>query len=172
MVTSELHLPLWTGNAEIYFLNAKWAFARKHDIFTREDNMLSSRVKIWCFRAKAHLVFHWCNIINLTHSLRSLVKYFALSRSAWQRSSLQFCLPYLSLSCSVSRHSSLQFCLCCLSLTRSLWRSSLLPLCLFILALCHSLSLCSSHKPCLLPVALTPLLPFGMIAIVFCFSQD
>ena len=24
-----------------------------------EHNMLSSRVKISCFRAKAHLVFHW-----------------------------------------------------------------------------------------------------------------
>ena len=30
------------------------------DIFTPEDNMLFSRVKISSFRAKAHLVFHWC----------------------------------------------------------------------------------------------------------------
>ena len=30
------------------------------DIFTCENNMLFSRVKISCFRAKAHLVFHWC----------------------------------------------------------------------------------------------------------------
>ena len=30
------------------------------DLFTCEDNMLFSRVKIWSFRAKAHLVFHWC----------------------------------------------------------------------------------------------------------------
>ena len=30
------------------------------DLFTCEDNMLFSRVKISCFRAKAHLVFHWC----------------------------------------------------------------------------------------------------------------
>ena len=30
------------------------------DLFTREDNMLFSRVKISCFRAKGHLVFHWC----------------------------------------------------------------------------------------------------------------
>ena len=29
------------------------------NLFTYEDNMLFSRVKI-CFRAKAHLVFHWC----------------------------------------------------------------------------------------------------------------
>ena len=28
-------------------------------IFTCEDNMLFSHVKISCFRAKAHLVFHW-----------------------------------------------------------------------------------------------------------------
>ena len=25
-----------------------------------ESNMLSSHVKISCFRTKAHLVFHWC----------------------------------------------------------------------------------------------------------------
>ena len=30
------------------------------DIFTCEDNMLFSLVKISSFRAKAHLVFHWC----------------------------------------------------------------------------------------------------------------
>ena len=30
------------------------------DIFTCEDNMLFSHVKIPNFRAKAHLVFHWC----------------------------------------------------------------------------------------------------------------
>ena len=30
------------------------------DIFTCENTMLFSRVKIPCFRAKAHLVFHWC----------------------------------------------------------------------------------------------------------------
>ena len=32
----------------------------KGDIFTREDNMLFSHVKISSFRVKAHLVFHWC----------------------------------------------------------------------------------------------------------------
>ena len=32
----------------------------KGDIFTCEDNMLFSNVKISSFRAKAHLVFHWC----------------------------------------------------------------------------------------------------------------
>ena len=30
------------------------------DIFTCEVNMLFSLVKISSFRAKAHLVFHWC----------------------------------------------------------------------------------------------------------------
>ena len=30
------------------------------DIFTYEDNMLLSHVKTPSFRAKAHLVFHWC----------------------------------------------------------------------------------------------------------------
>ena len=39
------------------------------DIFTREDNMLFSQVKISSFRAKPHLVFHWClynKVIYLT----------------------------------------------------------------------------------------------------------
>ena len=35
------------------------------DIFTREDNMLFSHVKISSFRAKAHLVFHWCLYNNI-----------------------------------------------------------------------------------------------------------
>ena len=39
------------------------------DLFTCEDNMLFSHVKISCFRAKAHLVFHWYlyNKIILLH---------------------------------------------------------------------------------------------------------
>ena len=32
----------------------------KGDIFTCEDNILFSHMKISSFRAKAHLVFHWC----------------------------------------------------------------------------------------------------------------
>ena len=32
----------------------------KSDIFTCEDNIVFSHVKISSFRAKAHLVFHWC----------------------------------------------------------------------------------------------------------------
>ena len=32
----------------------------KGHIFTCEDNMLFSHVKISSFRAKAYLVFHWC----------------------------------------------------------------------------------------------------------------
>ena len=44
------------------------------DLFTCEDNMLFSRVKISCFRAKAHLVFHWCfyNKQNITWPLREI----------------------------------------------------------------------------------------------------
>ena len=30
------------------------------DLFTCENNMLFPRMKISCFRGKAHLVFHWC----------------------------------------------------------------------------------------------------------------
>ena len=32
----------------------------KGDLFTYEDNILFSRVKISFFHAKAHLVFYWC----------------------------------------------------------------------------------------------------------------
>ena len=38
------------------------------DIFTCEDNMLFSHVKISSFRAEAHLVFHWC-LYNKIYSL-------------------------------------------------------------------------------------------------------
>ena len=37
----------------------------KGDIFTCEDNLLFSHVKISSFRAKAHLVFHWCLSNNI-----------------------------------------------------------------------------------------------------------
>ena len=37
----------------------------KGDIFTCKDNMLFSHVKISSFRAKAHLVFHWCLSNNI-----------------------------------------------------------------------------------------------------------
>jgi len=40
------------------------------DVFTCEDNMLFSHVKISCFRAKAHVIFHWC-LYNKTMSLIS-----------------------------------------------------------------------------------------------------
>ena len=43
-------------------------------IFSRENNMLFSCVKISCFRAKAHLVFHWClyNNNNNNNTYRTL----------------------------------------------------------------------------------------------------
>ena len=42
--------------------------------FTCEDNMLFSRVKISCWRAKAHLVFHWClyNKIILLYDIQDI----------------------------------------------------------------------------------------------------
>ena len=47
------------------------------DLFTCEDNMLFSHVKISCFRAKAHLVFHWyfigIYIINLIPLLKQII---------------------------------------------------------------------------------------------------
>ena len=47
------------------------------DLFTCEDNMLFSHVKISCFRAKAHLVFHWY-LYNKVGYFRPL-----LSHSPW-----------------------------------------------------------------------------------------
>ena len=44
------------------------------DLFACEDIVLFSRVKIWCFHAKAHLLFHWylCNIYRaIFNSLRT-----------------------------------------------------------------------------------------------------
>ena len=42
---------------------------RNGDIFTCEENMLFSRVKISCFRGKAHLVFHCCLYNKKVYSL-------------------------------------------------------------------------------------------------------
>ena len=39
------------------------------DLFTCEDNMLFSQVKISCFRTKAHLVFHWCLYNKVFYSI-------------------------------------------------------------------------------------------------------
>ena len=61
------------------------------DLFTCEDNMLFSHVKISCFRAKAHLVFHWYlyNKELLSFPLRDFK--FKL------RNSLEFALPLSTL---------------------------------------------------------------------------
>ena len=40
------------------------------DLFTCEDNMLFLRVKIWSFRAKAHLVVHWCSYKKMYNVLK------------------------------------------------------------------------------------------------------
>ena len=50
----------------------------KGDIFTCEDKMLFSHVKISSFRAKAHLVFHWC-LYNKAISLKMEVSSALLS---------------------------------------------------------------------------------------------
>ena len=41
----------------------------KGNVFTCEDNMLFSHVKISSFHAKAHLVFHWCLYNNNDHDV-------------------------------------------------------------------------------------------------------
>ena len=59
------------------------------DIFTCEDNMLFSHVKIPSFRAKVHLVFHWCLciLINLITSiaLEKCKKNAKLFKSFWYK---------------------------------------------------------------------------------------
>ena len=54
------------------------------DRFTCEDNMLFPRVKIWSFRAKPHLVFHWC-LYN---------KYLTLTTKQSKWTSLNFLIFY------------------------------------------------------------------------------
>ena len=62
--------------------NTKWACFQRHDLlcnhnngdlFTSEDNMLSSHVKIWSFRGKAHLVFHWCLYNKVIYPMDSAI---------------------------------------------------------------------------------------------------
>ena len=43
----------------IFLLRKARCSHSNRDLFTCKDNMLFSHVKISCFRAKAHLVFHW-----------------------------------------------------------------------------------------------------------------
>ena len=66
-----LHKHQW--NTKPFHLIVFWCERRdllrshsKGDIFTCEDNMLFSHVKISSFHAKAHLVFHWCLYNNLS----------------------------------------------------------------------------------------------------------
>ena len=48
-------ISLFAAKGAIYYLTITTV------IFSRvKNNMLFSRVKISCFCAKAHLVFHWC----------------------------------------------------------------------------------------------------------------
>ena len=49
---------LWNHSDGDHFSN--YGNHNDGDLFTCEDNVLSSRVKIWSSRGKAHLVFHWC----------------------------------------------------------------------------------------------------------------
>ena len=107
--------------------NTRWAFVRKHDIFTRENNMLSSHVKISPF-LRLHnksrllqqklkgLVFIGVYIIkrilhgrleirnfssrvkiNFTRSLSSLVKYYSTLEEKFRISSRPCNILYLIL---------------------------------------------------------------------------
>ena len=60
------------------------------DIFTCEDNMLFSHVKISSFRAKAHLVFHWC-LYNNKLSYPTLATILDRSKEAIGKKLIQLC---------------------------------------------------------------------------------
>ena len=62
------------------------------DIFTCENNMLFSRVKISCFRAKAHLVFHWCLYDNIIYFLPGLTKSLGLVDFQTGQETIKTCL--------------------------------------------------------------------------------
>ena len=61
------------SNTYEYFLRDYVAIA----IVIFKNNMLFSRVKISCLRAKAHLVFHWCLYNNTLYSLTKTGKYLS-----------------------------------------------------------------------------------------------
>ena len=48
------------------------------DLFTCEDNMLFSHVKISCFRAKAHLVLHWYLYNKYRNPLQSSPVFYSI----------------------------------------------------------------------------------------------
>ena len=97
------------------------------DIFTCENNMLFSRVKRSCFRAKAHLVFHWCLYNNVNYyTLYSHCLY-----SNWPRlraTGLNIVgqqLPtLLDITCCVRLHTLLHVIGCCCVLLRKVWNRS------------------------------------------------
>ena len=89
--------------------NTRWAFARKHDIFTCEKNVLSARVKISPL-LRLHnksrlshqkllkwngLVFHWC----LYNKLHTLMKYFSTLEEKFRISARPCNILYLCFAC-------------------------------------------------------------------------
>jgi len=61
-----------------YIWNTRWAFARKHDIFTSENNMLSSHVKrsplLWlhikrAFRSESEMVWYFIGVYIINRTL-------------------------------------------------------------------------------------------------------
>ena len=58
-----------------------WSHSNRGDIFTCEDNMLFSHVKILSFRAKDHLVFHWCFYNKIIYFSNKYI----ISMAIWQR---------------------------------------------------------------------------------------
>ena len=91
------------------------------DIFICENNMLFSRVKISRFRAKAHLVFHWCLYNNVNYyTLYSHYLYSNwLSLRATGLNIVGQQLPtLLDITCCVRLHTLLHVIGCCCVLLR------------------------------------------------------
>ena len=71
------------------------------DVFSLWNNMLFSRVKISCFRAKAHLVFNWC-LYNkkLIHQVKTTMQPWLLWLFVWVE--VVTCLDWLVTTVCIS----------------------------------------------------------------------
>ena len=63
----------WNTKSELAFKGAIYYVTITTVISSRVKITLSSRVKIWSFRGKAHLVFHWCLYNKVSYPMDSAV---------------------------------------------------------------------------------------------------
>ena len=70
---NEISLRVLVNISKYFFCYERFDLFRSHSdggLFTCEDIILFSLMKISCFRAKAHLVFHWCLDNNINKQVR------------------------------------------------------------------------------------------------------